>query len=184
MIRINLLPYRAARAKENIRKQVSIFSLLLVFVTLALWYSILHFNKEIESLETSIEGLNREIATYKAQADRVTEIEKALKVLEQKLGVIEGLKVVRRVPVDLMDSLTRLIVPDRMWITSLSFDGKNANLSGVAFDNRTVADFMTNIEDSEFFNGAELNSIQLQTIRGAKLRQFQLVCSKRPQKTK
>lgn len=39
MIRINLLPYRAAQKKENIRRQISIFLLLLILMTLALFFS-------------------------------------------------------------------------------------------------------------------------------------------------
>ena len=38
MIRINLLPFRAARKKENIRRQVSIFLLSLAFLLIILFY--------------------------------------------------------------------------------------------------------------------------------------------------
>ncbi|MBF0199763.1 MAG: PilN domain-containing protein [Desulfamplus sp.] len=184
MIRINLLPFRAARAKENIRRQVSIFFLLLVLVMIALWYSLLHFNRQIKELETGIANINKEIVVYKARADRVTQIEKALKILEQKLGVIDGLKVVRREPVILMESMTQLIVPERMWITHLSADDRTVNLKGIAFDNKTVADFMTNIETSTYYNASDLKSLQLQTVKGAKLRVFELVCTKRPPEKK
>ena len=38
MIRINLLPYRAARKKENIRIQFNIFIGSLILVALAIFY--------------------------------------------------------------------------------------------------------------------------------------------------
>ena len=67
MIRINLLPFRAARKKENIRRQVSIFMLSLVFVVIvAAWFNYL--------LSGKIESLNRKVADTKAQVEKYNKI--------------------------------------------------------------------------------------------------------------
>lgn len=183
MIRINLLPFRAARAKENVRKQISIFLLLLVFIIVALWYSILLLNQEIYTLESDISRVKQEITLYKSKADKVTKIQKMLKDFEHKLNVIESFKSIRRRPIVLLDELTRLVVPERMWITSLSAKGERVVLRGIAFDNQTVADFMTRIEGSEVFGVVDLNSLQLKGIRDAKVKSFEVICRKgAPQK--
>ena len=38
MIRINLLPFRAARKKENVRRQVSVFLLSFVLIIIGVFY--------------------------------------------------------------------------------------------------------------------------------------------------
>ena len=43
MIRINLFPFRAARIKENIRRQVTIYLLSTVFLILAMSYFTIDF---------------------------------------------------------------------------------------------------------------------------------------------
>ncbi len=184
MIRVNLLPFRAARAKENIRRQISIFFLLILFILVALWYSILLLNNKLYALESDISRVKQEITLYKSKANRVTEIQKILKNLEHKLNVISGFKSLRRDPILLLDEMTQLVVPERMWITSLSTKGGQVVLKGVAFDNQTVADFMTRIEGSYLFSGVDLKSLQLKGIKDAKVKFFELICRKKVQKEK
>ena len=184
MIRVNLLPFRAARAKENVRKQISIFFLLILFILVALWYSILLLNNKLYALESDISRVKQEITLYKSKASRVTEIQKILKNLEHKLNVISGFKSLRRDPILLLDEMTQLVVPERMWITSLSTKGGQVVLKGIAFDNQTVADFMTRIEGSYLFSGVDLKSLQLKGIKDAKVKSFELICRKKVQKEK
>ena len=63
MIRINLLPYRAARTKENIRKQVSIFilSFILLVVLLVVGQGIL--SARTNKLTNKLDGLKKEVAS-------------------------------------------------------------------------------------------------------------------------
>ncbi|SLM32195.1 PilN [Desulfamplus magnetovallimortis] len=180
MIRINLLPFRAARAKENIRRQVSIFSLMALLLLFVFWYVILHYDDKIKEHESKIASVKQEISIYKAKADRVTKIEKELALLQQKLDAIDSLNNIRKEPVVLMDNLTQLVIPERMWITYLKSAGNSVTLKGVAFDQQTVADFMTNVKSSELFNseGVDLKTIQLKSIKDAKVREFELVCAK------
>ena len=51
MIRINLLPFRAARKQENIRRQITIFGTSVLMVVLALIYFNGTMNDKIRGLE-------------------------------------------------------------------------------------------------------------------------------------
>ena len=53
------------------------------------------------------------------------------------------------------------MVPGRMWLKSFSAMGNAVKLSGTAIDNKTVADFMTNLQKVEQFSAVNL----LQTSR-------------------
>ena len=54
MIRINLLPFRKARKKENVRQQISIFILVVIFLTLGMSYFALALNRKIQNLDNRI----------------------------------------------------------------------------------------------------------------------------------
>lgn len=180
MIRINLLSFRVARRKENIRQQISMFFLSLVFFILILVYFTLQMNKRIEGIETDIGNVKSQITLYKEKADRVTQIMKDLTLLEQKFEIVNTLEVKRWEPVALMDAMTALVVPSRMWLTNIKTGERTVFLTGIAFDNKTVADFMTRIEGSPLFSGVDLKSIKMQTIdKDLQMKAFELLCSKK-----
>ncbi len=184
MIRINLLPFRAARAKENIRKQVSIFLLLVVFVLLSMAYATTFVDRKIDKLENAIAQINAQIKEYKAKADEVTAIEKALKILEDKLNVVRNLESMRKEPVVLLEAMTRLVVPEQMWVTYIQTSDTSVVLRGIAFDNRTVADFMTNLENSTLFKSVDLQTLQMQDMQAVKVKAFEILSNKAPRDTK
>lgn len=179
MIRINLLPFRAARRKENIRQQVSMFFLTLVFFILALIYVTIQMNQRMGRIEGDIAQVNSQITLYKEKAARVTQIMKNLDVLEQKFQIVKTLEARRWEPVALLDAMTTLVVPERMWITSIKTRDTTVTLKGIAFDNKTVADFMTRIEVSPLFSGVDLKNIKMKVIdKTIQMKAFELLCNK------
>ncbi len=180
MIRINLLPFRVARKKENIRRQVSIFFLSIVMVSLLLaWYT-LGINKEIIEIKTRIVQVKAQIALYKERADRVTQIKKNLKILEDKLKIVSSLEEKRMEQLVLLEELSERVVPERMWLESMKSDSVHVTLKGVAFDNPTIADFMRNLEISSLFSNIDLKRSKVQKFKeGIMLKSFELLCTKK-----
>jgi type IV pilus assembly protein PilN len=181
MIRINLLPFRTARKRENIRQQVSIFLLSIVLVIAGLaWYT-LRTEKRIAEKQYQIERINSEIAVYKEKADRVSEIQKRLKILEDKLKIVESLNLKRDEQLLLLEDLQARIVPAQMWIESIDADETMVTLTGVAFDNPTIADFMKQLESSDLFSEIDLKQTVSKRFDGNfNLKAFELRCRKRP----
>jgi type IV pilus assembly protein PilN len=164
MIRINLLPFRAARKKENVRRQVSIFFLSLILVTILVFsYNAILGNK-ISKLKAEIEETKVQVAKYNKINQEIAEIKQKLSVLNKKIEVIQTLDQNRKEPVQLLDAMTQLVIADRMWLTDFSSNSTSVNLNGIALDNQTVADFMTRIEDSQDYGGVKLSSIRKQSI--------------------
>ena len=64
MIKINLLPYRTARKKENIRRQVSIFFGLVVLTLTCLLYAWISLSREIAALDKDVKAAKAELLTY------------------------------------------------------------------------------------------------------------------------
>lgn len=166
MIRINLLPFRAARKKENVRRQISIFLLSIVMVVSALFYYNIMLAGQIKELNQKKTDLQKELRSLQRQSREATRIQGQLNVLKKKTGVIKDLSVNRDEAVTLMKTMTEVIVPHRMWLTHFQTRGGQVQLNGVAVDNKTIADFMTRLEGVERFDNVTLVSSRQQAFEG------------------
>jgi type IV pilus assembly protein PilN len=182
MIRINLLPYREKRKKENVRRQVSIFALSFIFFLFALFYLQKFLNDKIQTKKVEITSTKNELVKYDAINKEIDEITKKLDVLQKKTTVIQNLQLQRHKAVQLLDMMTRAIVTKRMWFTRLESGIDTVTIDGIALDNKTVADFMTNLENTRLFAAVNLKSIRQETIRekNINLKKFEIVCNQVP----
>lgn len=175
MIRINLLPFRAARKKENIRRQVSVFILSFFLVVVILVYYNIRLNSSIENLNTRIKDTQNQIAKYDQINKEIAEIKKALALLEKKTNVIKLLELSRKEPVHLLDAMTGLVVEKRMWFTRFQSKGQTVDIGGIALDNKTVADFMARMEQSKLFSSVNLKTLKQHAVSGySDLKSFQI----------
>lgn len=183
MIRINLLPFRAARKKENVRRQISIFLLSFVFLLVVVIYYSVNLNQQINRLKVKNEETTAQLAKYNKINKEIASIKKKLTVLNQKVDVINHLDGSRTEAVLLLESMTELIVPDRMWFTSFTLKGNNIALKGVAMDERTISDFMKNLEGS--YANVALKSMKRKTIKGknVNLKDFSFEMAKKKKQT-
>jgi type IV pilus assembly protein PilN len=179
MIRINLLPFRLARKKENIRRQVSIFLLLLIFSTILLYWGNSFWSNKIDALTQRNAQLSAELKLAIKDANEVDRIKKELDDLDQKRKVIEDLKSNRKAPVIMLEAMTRLVIEKRMWFTSFSEKGTVITIKGTALDNKTVADFMGQLEKSGLFSTVNLDNLKQETLKNEiSLKQFDITCNK------
>ena len=181
MIRINLLPVRAARRRENIRRQISVFALSVFLVLAVMAYVAIDLGQTISDLNAKIEDAQGELTKLQAISKQVNEIKKKLEKLEAKSNIIVMLEADRGGPVRIMDALTSLVVAEKMWLTSLTETGKKMDLAGVAMDNKTIADFMTRLEKSPYFKVVDLiSSKQIKLEKDKKFKQFTITCRLSP----
>ena len=178
MIRINLLPFRAARKKENVRRQISIFILSLAFLCLCLYVVNNMLNKTVISHENMLEESKKEVDRLKKITDEIKKIQKDIEISERKTEILKRLEADRIEPVALIDRMTELVVPSRMWFTSFQATDNNVVVEGVAIDNKTVADFMTNLEKSKLFSAVNLDNLKLRKIKDLDMKGFKISCVK------
>jgi type IV pilus assembly protein PilN len=183
MIRINLLPFRAARKKENIRRQVSIFLLSLVLVVIvAAWFNYLLSGK-IKSIEDKIKDTKTQVDKYNKINHEIAQIKKKLDILNKKIKVIESLDLTRKAPLELLVNMSDLVVEKQMWFTDLKEKSGQIKVVGIALDNPTIAAFMTRLESSGKYVGVRLLSISQNTsVKGLKLKKFNISFRKAPRK--
>ena len=180
MIRINLLPFRAARKKENIRRQVSIFALSLAFLLIILFYFNAKLNSKIGNLDANIKNTKTELEKYNKINKEIAEIKKQLNNLKKKMAVMETLEANRFEPTRLLDTMTQAIVPKRMWFTGLQSGDNKVTINGIAVDNKTVADFMVRLEQCGLFKEVDLKTLKSKKVQNADFKNFQITCTKKP----
>ena len=186
MIRINLLPFRAARRKENIRKQVSVFFLCLLLVIIVLVWVHFYLGSKQTRLTANVTDTKKELALYKQKNEEIKEIRKKLQDLEMRQNVIQDLEKQRFEPVHILDELTEKIVPERMWLTRLNITANQMDVDGIALDNNTVANFIDNLETipklndphSPLYQKIRLNKLQQEEIRNLNMKKFEITALK------
>lgn len=176
MIRINLLPFRAARKKENVRRQISIFFLSVFLVAVALVYYNSMLAGQQSEIEQSVADLQTDLKKYEKVNREIASLQKQLDTLRKKTKVIEDLTLSREEAVRLLDVLTRVVVEKRMWLTNFRASGSSISFSGTALDNKTIADFMTRLETSPRFTSVRLKSSQQVKVKGLNLKKFDISC--------
>jgi len=154
MIRINLLG-------EKVDYTASIFlhslaygacMLLLVFGCVSVQ---MHYREKVTTLEEQKGQMEVRLARLRKQTKEVRELEKNKKFLEEKLLTIAKLKARKHGPVHVLDDLN-VSIPERSWLTEVRQRGGALEINGVALDNQTIADFMHQLTESEYFNTVDL----------------------------
>lgn len=178
MIKINLLPFRAARKRENIKRQLIIFVSTIVFCVLVGVYFFLNLSGELKGLKEDEKQLNQELATYRKTLNKIKTLEKQIKEINAKLAVIKKLERGKTGPVFLLDEIAMAVPKDKLWLTSLSEKRGTLSLTGTAMDNETVALFMNNLEASDHIGAVDLINVQLRDLPSYKLKvsDFNLSC--------
>lgn len=127
-------------------------------------------NSELEHTRTQ---LNTQLEKLKEKTRKVDELEKKRKLLGEKLTTIATLKARKQGPARLLDNLT-VSIPKRAWVSAVAQKGETVEFTGVALDNQTVSEFMTNLRSSPFFKDVDLGVSKHHMHDGVKLQQFTL----------
>lgn len=190
MIRINLLPYRESRKKESILRQINIFLAVFFIVFVILVFYSIWLGNTIEDLNTKIKNTKRLLTQAETQAKKVDQIKNELEKLGHKIDVIKNIEMNRRAPVLLLENMTKMVAEadsdnkpvKRLWFTDFEESGGKVNIKGIALDNKTIADFMSRLEDSKLYTNVNLKTITQQKVNKLNLKKFQIDCVRSPLK--
>ena len=169
MIRINLLPFRAARKKENIRRQLMVYGLSVVLLFCIMGWGLFYLTSTLSGLKEEEKRIQDDLKTYEQTIKRIAELEKKIKEIRAKLEVIRELERNKTGPVHLLDEISMAVPKEKLWLSSLKESKGTLVLTGTAMDNETVALFMTNLEKSDYVSAVDLQSAKLRTLPDYKL---------------
>ena len=169
MIRINLFPFRAARKKEYVRKQLNIYGLTVIFVLFAMTYFFRNLNGRLSDLSMKQNARAAELDKYRETNKQLKHLQAKFRELQSKLEVIKVLENAKKGPVFLLEEIAGAVPNDRLWLRIITEKDGILSLEGSAMDNGTVALLMTELEKADHILSVDLVNTKRREISKYKL---------------
>jgi type IV pilus assembly protein PilN len=157
MIKINLLPVRAAKKREFGRQQIVLFALILVLAGIGNWFWYSKVNSELNQLDGQITRTKAEISQLEKTIGEVKSIKEDKKALEDKLKILDTLKKGRTGPVKVMDELAT-IIPQKVWINDYAEAGGSVTMVGQASSYEDLSAFSKKLKASTHFTNITIKT--------------------------
>ena len=176
MIKINLLPVRASKKKETAKQQAIIFaaSLITFLAIIAALYSIQLV--KIASAKTEIEKSDKEVQRLKSVIGEIDNIKKLQNEVKSKLDILDRLRQEKTGPAIRLARLSEA-TPEKLWLTRYVENGATVSISGIAFNEDIIADFLRNLQSSNEFTNVELLVSEQVELSGVKAKKFDITCA-------
>ena len=167
MIRINLLGRDRPKTTQQAVPLEATLQIVCLVAALTLSLGVLYFhwrsmNQEILEVRSHIQKQTGEKARLQGLKDQVDEFERQRAVLQQRINVIEELQRNRTGGQELLSAVANTVSrTDTLWLTSLDRKGDALTIQGTAGSINSVANFITQLKNSGYFNQVEIKeSIQ------------------------
>ena len=162
MIRINLLPHRELRRKDQ---QLKFFSTLGVVVGIGavIWFAVhTYLSDQYDNQKSRNKYLDEEIAKLDKQIDEIKKLREQIASLLARKKVVEALQANRSEVVYLLDQMVRQL-PDGVFLKSIKQTGAKVTISGFTQSQARVSTLMRNLESSPHLENPgliEIKSVQ------------------------
>ncbi|MCI5145944.1 MAG: pilus assembly protein PilN [Candidatus Electrothrix sp. AR3] len=174
MIQINLLPVRKMKQRAAADQQLKFFVVLLIVVFVGLISFGLIINSKVSGLQEDIALLEKEEKRLAKTLAEIKELEAKKAAIEKQTEIIDTLKKTSALTVHVLDEVANITPHERMWLTSLEQSGSSLKLSGMALDNRTIAQYLEELRNSDYIEDVTLTSTTLAKYAGKNLKAFVL----------
>lgn len=169
--RLNLLPWREMRRREQDRQLLTIAIGTWLLMGVIVFYAHVHVSALIETQNKRNQFLQAEIAKVEEQIKEIAELKKRRQDLLARMNVIQQLQADRTRVVRVFDELVQRL-PQGVYFSSLKQSGTNLSLSGVAQSNARVSALMRNLSSSNWFSDPELEVINVKQRGGERVSEF------------
>ena len=172
--RLNLLPWRDIRRREQDRQLLTIAIGAWVLMVVIVFYAHIHVSAQIEAQNRRNTFLKEEIAKVEKQIKELDDLKKKRQDLIARMNVIQQLQGDRTRVVRVFDELVRR-VPDGVQLTTLrQTGGTSMALTGVAQSNARVSALMRNLAASDWFTDPQLGVINVRQQGADRVSEFSL----------
>ncbi len=175
MIKINLLLARKEKKRAGMKKEFIVLILSVVLLLAAFIFIQWGLSKKIEDTLAQNAQKKQEIAKYRSLTTEVEKKKQEQKMLQNRLDVINSLKKDKARAAMVLDQLS-IDKPEKLQLESLKKDGAKLAIEGVALDDETIANFMTNLRKSKLFKNVDLVVSEQIEQNKMKVKKFVLSC--------
>ncbi len=165
------------KQKTQALRQLAVGGVILAVTLLILLAGTGFLFTKVSRLEEGIVQLTAEKKELQKTLDLINKLEKDKKLVEQQISIVHELQKKSQLTVHILDEIARITPHERLWLTKLSQNTSKLNLSGIALDNRTIANYLDEFKKSQYLTGVTLGSSKLFKYGGRDLKQFSLTCS-------
>ena len=185
MIRINLLkPERkeiretpVAPTPEFKEKGRQPFAAVIVLLALVAIVVLFFYQKNALTRENNLlRDAQAEKKNLQDVVAKLDELERQKNLFERKIRVITQLQSRQENAVIIMDELSRHL-PNWLWLTELSFSAQQIQIKGRAVSNNLIADYIFNLEESDYFRNVNLISSTQRRVRNNQYLEFSLTAT-------
>ncbi len=176
MVYINLLPIEEIKERAQAYHQLYVFAIGFLCLLLVLGGIGVFQATTATQLNVDLSRLQNEKHKYTKILDQIKKLKQDKVIIEKKIAVIKKLKKSSALTVHILDEVARLTPTKRLWLKSLSQSGNNLQLTGMALDNRTIAQYMDNLKTSPYINDVNLQNSTLAKYAGRDLKSFAISC--------
>ena len=162
MIRINLLGQARPKAAKNAVPLEATMQLVFALVAIGVALTVLGVTyyqqkSELDRTNARIASLRAERASLQQIKQDVDRFESQKSALQQRIDVIETLQRNRTGGQDLLQMVATTVVHvDNVWLTSLDRTGNAIDIQGEAASINSVANFITQLKRSGYFDNVEI----------------------------
>ena len=175
MIKINLLQRkkegRVAKGRKEMMITVAAIGLLVALLAFLQWQMI----TQKEAMARKIASTEQEIAVYKSKIEKASKAKEEQKLLKDKLEIINSLQKQKSSSAKVLDEVS-MQKPEKMHLDVLKKEGARVGIEGIALDDETVANFMTNLRKTKLFKSVDLIVSEQIEESKIKLKKFTLSC--------
>ena len=175
MIKINLLLARKEKRKGGIKKEFIVLILSVVLLLAVFIFIQWGLNKRIEDTTAQNVQKRQEIAKYRSLTTEVEKKKQEQRMLQNRLDIINSLRKDKARAAMVLDQLS-IDKPEKLQLESLKKDGAKLGIEGVALDDETIANFMTNLRKSKLFKNVDLVVSEQAVQNNLKVKKFVLSC--------
>jgi type IV pilus assembly protein PilN len=144
VILINLLPHREAAKKLRKERFNTTLAASAVFGALVSVLIYLGFQAAISGQQDVNNTLRREIGKLDVQIKEIATLEAEIEALKARQQAVESLQADRNTPVHLLTELVTML-PDGVYITTMTHTGAVVQIRGVAQSQDRVAELLRNV---------------------------------------
>jgi Tfp pilus assembly protein PilN len=187
MIRINLLGQarpKAAKTAVPVEATMQVVMAVLALAAAIVVLGIVYYqqNSELTKTQQRISALKAEKANLEQIKQDVDRFESQKATLQQRIDVIETLQKNRSGGQDLLQMVANTVIRvDELWLTSLNRTGNAIDVQGEAGSINAVANFITQMKRSGYFDNVEIKEAKENDIRpGVETYQFTMSATINP----
>lgn len=175
MIRINLLPQEDAPRQINIKMPaIGAFVPFAIFGAAVVACVAVFFVQQgsLRTVKGQVAEAKKESQALAPQIARIKQLQREREQLDQRLDVITNLDEERYFRVHLMSEIARRL-PENCWLTGLNeVSPTQFEITGITFSNFLVADFLRDLQASDYYRSLDLVKIERGEIEDVRVLNF------------